>query len=144
MVVAGGATYWAKYEDWVTLPAARALISAQLNDPGSAQFRDDRFAKTGWFCGELNAKNPMGGYVGFKRFISGGSNGIFYVEGHGRLGEQTTEEAVALVEIEIKLMKTLQQVRAAAPDAPIPSAGERREIASKQRFNDRWKELCDR
>jgi hypothetical protein len=42
-----------------------------LNDPDSAQFRNvfqSGADKTVW-CGELNAKNRMGGMVGFTRYV---------------------------------------------------------------------------
>lgn len=42
-----------------------------LNDPDSVQFRDVEQStreKTAW-CGELNARNRMGGMVGFARYI---------------------------------------------------------------------------
>ena len=43
----------------------------RLNDPGSAQFRDVKLhTKTGAGCGEVNAKNRMGGYVGFTLFVA--------------------------------------------------------------------------
>jgi hypothetical protein len=42
-----------------------------LNDPESARFRKVFVSPRGRaVCGEVNAKNRMGGYVGFKRFIS--------------------------------------------------------------------------
>lgn len=48
--------------------AARAQVTATLKDPGSAQFRNEAM-KGHVLCGEINAKNSMGGYVGFSRFI---------------------------------------------------------------------------
>jgi len=47
--------------------AQRAVLNL-LKDPGSAQFRNVRKTKPGFVCGEVNAKNGMGGYVGFKQF----------------------------------------------------------------------------
>lgn len=46
---------------------AREFITALLTDPASAQFRDVR---DGGKCviGEVNAKNRMGGYVGYASF----------------------------------------------------------------------------
>lgn len=44
-------------------------VSAELKDPASAQFRNvsvNRRTKT--ICGEVNAKNEYGGYVGFRWF----------------------------------------------------------------------------
>lgn len=47
---------------------AKKAVSNLLKDPGSAQFRNIRETSPGFLCGEVNAKNEMGGYVGFKRF----------------------------------------------------------------------------
>ncbi|WP_217190699.1 hypothetical protein [Pseudomonas shirazica] len=47
---------------------AREAIAEKLTDPSSAQFRNERSKKDGWVCGEVNSKNAMGGYVGFKRY----------------------------------------------------------------------------
>ena len=47
---------------------AKQAISSVLKDPGSAQFRNIREVSGGVLCGEVNAKNELGGYVGFKRF----------------------------------------------------------------------------
>lgn len=51
----------------------RAPVLAQLNDPDSAQFRNLKYvgnwtAKGGLLCGQVNAKNAMGGYVGYSWF----------------------------------------------------------------------------
>lgn len=51
---------------------AREQVIPYLKDPESAQFRN----QTG-FCGEVNAKNSLGGYSGFKRFIAGGKDMVF-------------------------------------------------------------------
>lgn len=48
---------------------AREFVSANLKDPGSAEFRNQRE-----FCGEVNARNSLGGFTGFKRFIAGNEN----------------------------------------------------------------------
>lgn len=56
--------------------AAKANITRALKDPSSAQFRN-LFIGTGAdkkgmlaLCGEVNAKNSYGAYVGFKRFFA--------------------------------------------------------------------------
>jgi hypothetical protein len=56
------------------IEAAKAAITASLKDPGSAMFRYVKLKKFGdgeVVCGEVNAKNSYGGYVGFKRFVAG-------------------------------------------------------------------------
>ncbi len=52
---------------------AKTLAAQDLKDPSSAQFREVH--KTGGaICGEVNAKNSYGAYVGFKHFIVDGSS----------------------------------------------------------------------
>jgi hypothetical protein len=46
---------------------AKVAVVKDFKDPSSAQFRNVR-EKGGEVCGEVNAKNAMGGYVGFQRF----------------------------------------------------------------------------
>lgn len=50
----------------------RETIKKWLNDPDSAQFRDDRPALrgVGMWCGEVNARNRMGGMAGFTRYVA--------------------------------------------------------------------------
>jgi hypothetical protein len=49
---------------------AQTLITDRLKDPESARFRAVFTSpKMLAVCGEVNAKNSMGGYVGFRRFI---------------------------------------------------------------------------
>jgi len=58
----------------VDIARAKVWIEAQLKDPLSAQYRNVRAVpdKNGYprevICGEVNAKNSLGGYVGFRRF----------------------------------------------------------------------------
>lgn len=49
--------------------AAETKVAALLRDPVSAQFRGVEVRKSGAVCGEVNAKNGFGGYVGFKEFV---------------------------------------------------------------------------
>jgi hypothetical protein len=49
---------------------AQSYIRATLRDPSSAQFKDLALnMKSHVVCGQYNAKNGFGGYVGFKPFI---------------------------------------------------------------------------
>lgn len=44
-------------------------VAETLTDPLSAQFRNTKLSPDQKFlCGEINAKNKMGGYVGFRPF----------------------------------------------------------------------------
>jgi len=53
---------------------AKNLVKADLNDPESAQFRNVRIHEFGSVCGEVNARNRFGGYVGFRYFEVSGSS----------------------------------------------------------------------
>lgn len=49
---------------------AQDAVAAKLTDPNAAEFRDVHTGADGQtVCGEVNAKNALGGYVGFERFI---------------------------------------------------------------------------
>ena len=56
----------------------RKPVLERLNDPDSAKFRNEwlLFGWNSWrvesniLCGEVNAKNRMGGYVGYVKFSS--------------------------------------------------------------------------
>lgn len=55
----------------VKVTALRANVLTSLKDPASAQWQNEVLsADQNTQCGEVNAKNSMGGYVGFKRYIS--------------------------------------------------------------------------
>lgn len=50
----------------------RSGLKSVLKDPSSAEFRNEFVHQTsGHLCGEVNAKNSFGAYVGFRRFVSG-------------------------------------------------------------------------
>jgi hypothetical protein len=51
---------------------AKANISVSFKDPSSVQYRDLYVSESGSraLCGEINAKNSYGGYVGFRRFFA--------------------------------------------------------------------------
>jgi len=50
------------------LHAAQEAVSARLIDPESAQFRQLR-VDANLVCGEVNARNRLGGYTGFEPFV---------------------------------------------------------------------------
>lgn len=53
------------FHDTTTPYFARNWVRAELTDPDSAKFRNQK-----GYCGEVNSKNRMGGYTGFVRFIA--------------------------------------------------------------------------
>lgn len=67
--VVDGVVYWPSYHD------RQQLLRSSLTDPTSAQFRDLYFRKVDgrqYLCGQVNARNRMGGYNGFQPFYAGG------------------------------------------------------------------------
>jgi hypothetical protein len=50
---------------------AKTTAAYDLKDPESAKFRNIVVVRDS-VCGEINAKNSMGGYVGYKRFFAVG------------------------------------------------------------------------
>lgn len=73
----------AQQEKWFgaeTIVAAERAVRGELKDPDAAQFRDVRANYSEEFgvvaCGLVNAKNELGGYTGFRRFVSGGKSVI--------------------------------------------------------------------
>lgn len=49
---------------------AKQALEATLTDPSSVQYQNVVTYNGGVVCGQYNAKNAMGGYVGFKPFIT--------------------------------------------------------------------------
>lgn len=72
----------AKQQAWIT--KGKNAVLEKLKDAESAEFRDVRFSvgadKIPMTCGKINAKNSLGGYVGYQRFISAGSVDHTYLE----------------------------------------------------------------
>lgn len=52
----------------------QSAVANELTDPESARFKDVYGNALGMYCGEVNAKNKMGGYIGFQKFYA--SKGI--------------------------------------------------------------------
>ena len=52
-----------------TIEKAKEAVRSNLKDPYSAQFRKIIVWNSSTVCGEVNAKNTYGGYVGYTRFI---------------------------------------------------------------------------
>lgn len=142
-VLVAGTTYWLKYDDWVTLPSARQLVSDKMTDPASAQFRNDRLINFDWHCGEVNAKNSMGGYVGYKRFISGRLSKVVYLENKGVVGEESTEEFIRVMDKVIANLKTFNSLSAQTPDLRLPPESEQYARARGEVFEDHWKAICE-
>lgn len=57
-------------EEQSRIDALKVKVTELLKDPESAQFKDVALTPGGALCGEVNARNSFGGYVGFKRFVA--------------------------------------------------------------------------
>lgn len=58
----------------------KKAVLANLKDPESAKFNGLYTAKDAYLCGEVNARNSFGGYVGYKRFVTLGSPGLTWID----------------------------------------------------------------
>ncbi|WP_162058291.1 hypothetical protein [Undibacterium sp. KW1] len=80
LLCAGGAMAYAWYPQY----QGEKLVRNSLKDPDSAIFRDVKYVRsTKGVCGLVNAKNSMGGYVGFNDF---------YVEAGGKVAFAPPED----------------------------------------------------
>ncbi len=58
-------------EEKVTLTQlGEKYVKEKILEPGQAQFRNQFIGKGGAPCGEVNAKDAFGGYIGYQRYIS--------------------------------------------------------------------------
>ncbi len=83
VILVGSYYVYFEYKDKEKLKVietARLPITNMLKDPLSAQFRNESILSNNkTVCGEVNAKNSIGGYVGFKNYISDGN--YYLIEG---------------------------------------------------------------
>jgi hypothetical protein len=71
----------------------RKPVLAKLSDPDSAQFKDEHYfgnwtTKDAILCGRINAKNMMGGYVGYRPFAAFETTAFI---GDGDILDESTE-----------------------------------------------------
>ena len=65
-------------------PNGREALLTRLKDPESARFRNVKPTADGlYLCGEVNSKNSMGGYTGFKKFYVLWQLGVVNIQGEG-------------------------------------------------------------
>ncbi len=67
-VVAGYEILKVNWNKWFVYPEYQEIVRNHLKDPESTTFKNQVLRKNGFICGEFNAKNSSGGYVGYKRF----------------------------------------------------------------------------
>ncbi len=63
---------YAQSADQSAIQQVRKLLTDNMRDPESAQFRHERVMRQGqdiWVCGEVNGKNGYGGYTGYTGYV---------------------------------------------------------------------------
>lgn len=133
--VAGGYYLWRNWDRLTVWPQKKEAMVAAMRDPSSVQFREERLRAGGFLCGEMNAKNAMGGYVGFKRFAA--FEGGYVLEGHSISSwPRDLREAngkLKLVELEANWLKTSAEVL----NKPFDE-----EPFNTKRFEAVWESAC--
>ena len=90
------------------IPKLRKVVAETMRDPDSVQFKDEsKLSDPLRVCGFVNAKNAMGGYTGFARYIATAA-GSFAVEGEpvtGWVGYKETDRLTAMVDAQLLQME---------------------------------------
>ncbi len=78
--------------DFAYIALGHQAVLRQLKDPDSASFRNERRGKMA-VCGEVNAKNSFGGYVGYRRFVATAGFAVFEQDMDPSEFEKTWDQA---------------------------------------------------
>ena len=70
LVIAGMAVYSSVIKPSSLKNKAKKIVAYDLMDPNSAQFRNVKIFGSSKVCGEVNGKNAVGAYTGFKWFVA--------------------------------------------------------------------------
>lgn len=73
---------------------AKEKVSEDLKDPSSSQFRNLVAYDDGLICGELNAKNSYGGYVGYNPFYVDGDEVVVHAPTGDELIDATSKATI--------------------------------------------------
>jgi len=106
-ILIGICTYvlWDKL--WSPKAAGVEALRAHLYDPDSLKLRKVRyFSETGATCGEANARNRMGGYVGFRRFVVD-HDGKVFIESDSRASTSDLTEQLKEVQLQIAILQLM-------------------------------------
>lgn len=86
----------------------KAQVVADFYDPASAQFRNLVVSRAG-LCGEVNGKNRLGAYVGFRKFYSDRRG--FYLEPDQDLEADSSESESDLPSAERRLFDAMYSTK---------------------------------
>lgn len=104
------------------LRAVETIVRASLKDPESARFdRVDFNPVTGSGCGLVNAKNSMGGYVGFAQFIARSDGSVEFEPPDDRSGTLVQQLEAAQKKLAF-LEKMSAQCKPDEPESPASAA----------------------
>lgn len=81
---------------------AQDVLANVLNDPASAQFRELKYATAHEkgkpdekvICGQVNAKNRFGAYIGFHRFIASTTDNFAAVDPETQITDPRTRDEI--------------------------------------------------
>jgi hypothetical protein len=107
----------ASYYLWESRYSGSARVMNQVRvalvDPESARFQDVRaYPETNGGCGLVNARNRMGGYTGFTRFIALSGGEVIF----GPLGDDGTGTAQARLDLAEKELAFIKRALVTCPD----------------------------
>jgi cytochrome c-type biogenesis protein CcmH/NrfG len=128
---------WTKYQDGeaaaatqASIAAKRQLVTNQLKDPFSVQFRNEVLTRDGWLCGELNSKNGFGAYVGYSRFLVRDAS-YYQLEGWAPVASGNPSGDPRIAEIEAQIQR-LRGEGSSTTDAERNAA----------KFREAWAQHC--
>ncbi|GEM_PF-7133550 len=78
----------------VWIEQGKDAVKTRLKAPSSAEFRNVFFSQksgTPVTCGEVNSKNSLGGYAGYKAFVSDGGSRTFLADDVDNFAEVWSE-----------------------------------------------------
>jgi hypothetical protein len=83
-------------DDGELIDVAKQIVSQSMKDPEAAKFKNMvvmDLGKRRVICGEVNAKNGYGGYVGFKKFYMYEGADKFLIKADDRIMDQLVDLA---------------------------------------------------
>lgn len=127
--------------DAAKMKQVKEQVAAQLVDPDSAKFRNVEMRvaasdKGGTFelvCGEVNGRNKLGAYAGFRRFAAEIEAGNIYIDPQTRYNDADLEMAG----------RTCDSINRRAPTFSCPEQDRIiHEIATQAGFDEVWRAYC--
>lgn len=144
VTVVGGYHLKQKYDLQNDTEVKRALVTKDIKDPSSAQFRNEILKQSDWLCGEINSKNSYGAYTGFKRFVVFDSSDA-YREDIGSVGtsksrfytDSMSSFRLKQIQREIDIINYRKTNNTAPPFESLTEEDRSREL-----FEEVWKSTC--